>query len=265
MGSGFQHQKTKSNMLNTIKDIIFSLLNRQTINLITSESLSDKVIVITGASQGIGAAAAEVLLAKGASLALLSRDIIKIKKRFSKYNQSKLILLKCDVKSQTEVSNALNNIINRFGKVDVLINNAGIFKDDYLEKVSLKDFEDIISTNIVAVYSLSKAVIPAFKAQKSGLIINMGSRISRNTNIQAERVLYATSKFAVEGFSKALNNELNPWGIRVTCLMPGTVNTFRSPTPQKYLQPYEIGQIISLIIEQKNVDFEGIVFKSKYD
>lgn len=252
-------------MINQLKNLIFSLLNRQTINLVSGESLKDQVVIISGASRGIGKATAKILYEQGANLVLFSRNYEELKKEFADFDNTKILLIKADVSSYKDVVNIAENTIKKFGKIDTLINNAGFFKGDYLEDISEEDWDKLISINIKGVFLMTKAVIPAMKNQKSGLIINMGSRISHNTNIQAKKVLYATTKFAVEGFSKALNSELKSWGIRVTCLMPGTVNTFRSLEPRKYLSPYAIGQIISTIIELEDVDFESIVLKSKYE
>jgi len=265
MGHCLQHQKTQKSMINQLKDLVFSLLNRQTINLVSDESLKDQVIIVSGASKGIGKDVAKVLYEQGANLALFSRNLEELKKVFADFDNNKIMLLKADVSSYKDIVNVVDKTIKKFGKIDVLINNAGLFKGDYLENISEENWDKLISINIKGVFSMTKAVIPLMKNQRSGLIINIGSRISHNTNIQAKKVLYATTKFAVEGFSRALNNELKPWGIKVTCLMPGTVNTFRSLQPQKYLSPYTIGQIISSIIKLEDVDFESIVLKSKYE
>ena len=252
-------------MINLLKNFIFGLLNRRTINLVRDESLKDQVVIISGASRGIGKAVAKVLYEQGASLALFSRNYEELKRGFADFDSNRILLMKADVSSYENVLNIVENAIKKFCKIDTLINNAGFFKGDYIENISEDDWDKLISANIKGVFLMTKAVIPAMKKQKSGLIINMGSRISHNTNIQAKKALYATTKFAVEGFSKALNNELKPWGIKVTCLMPGTVNTFRSLQPRRNLSPYTIGQIISTIIKLEDVDFESIIFKSRYE
>lgn len=252
-------------MINTIKDIIFSLLNRQTINLLSDESLKNEVVIVSGASKGVGKIIADVLHKQGAKLVLFSRNLKELKSSFSGLDKDRAILIKADVSSQEDTQKVVKTALNKFGKIDVLINNAGLFKEDYLENISEDQWENIVSTNIKGIFLMTKAAIPTMKKQKDGLVINIGSRISHNPQVEAKMTLYATTKYAVEGLSKSLNNELKPWGIRVSCIMPGTVNTFRSPSPQKYLSPHAIGQIIALIIKQKNVDFESIIIKSKYD
>lgn len=226
-------------------------------------SLKGRVIVITGASRGIGRAMAEVLKEDGASLVLISRDLSKLKKSFVKFSQESTLLLQGDVSLSTDVSRMVKEMLLKFGKIDVLINNAGIFLDKPLDKTTLPEFESIINVNLKGVFLMSAAIIPVMKKQKDGFIINIGSKISHNTKISPNMVLYATTKYAVEGFSYALSKELRQFGIRVTCLMPGTVNTFFSLKSREFLSPHTVGLLVSTLIKFEDVDFEGIVFKSK--
>ncbi len=110
---------------------------------------------------------------------------------------------------------------------------------------------------------MMKYVLPEMKKKKDGFVINIGSKISRNTSVKANKVLYATSKYAIEGMSLALNNELKEFGIRVTCLMPGTANTFLSLSANDFLSPYRIGEVVAMLIKLKDIDFENLVIKSK--
>ena len=109
-----------------------------------------------------------------------------------------------------------------------------------------------------------KAVTPFMKKQKSGLIVNLGSKISHNTNVLPNRVLYTTSKYAIEGFSLALSKELKTFGIRVTCLMPGTIRNFFTIIPKYFLSCQDVGAIILMLIKFKNIDFESLIIKSKF-
>lgn len=252
-------------MLNKIKDIIYNLIYRPKIVINDNDSLKGKVIIISGASRGIGKATAQVLEKSGANLVLFSRNISELKKVFSSFNLSQTILLQADITKEADCKKVVNETIKKFGKIDVLINNAGIFKGDYIEKLTLKEWEDTFAVNTTGAFLICKEVIPHMKKAKEGLIINIGSKISHNTNVDPQKVLYATTKYAAEGFSLSLSRELKPFGIRVTCLMPGTTNTFRSLQPQKYLSPYILGQIISTIIQLDDVNFESIVLKSKYE
>jgi short-subunit dehydrogenase len=126
----------------------------------------------------------------------------------------------------------------------------------------MEAFESIVSTNLTAAFLLSREVLPHMKTRGSGQIINIGSKISHNTNVRPNKVMYATTKSALEAFSFALNKELKQWGIRVSCLMPGTVHTFVSKDVQSQLSPYQVAEVVLMTIKLSDVDFEGIIFKS---
>ncbi len=221
---------------------------------------SDKVIVITGASHGIGRACAELLYKKGAKLVLISRSALLVKHHFQ--DSSRVLALRCDVTKTKDCIESIAKALNTFKKIDVLINNVGIFANKSLESTSVEEFRQTIDTNLVGAFNMSKAVLGSMKKNRKGLIINIGSKISHNTNVAPNKVTYATSKYALEGFSFALNKELKPFGIRVTCLMPGTVTTFLSTKGRNFLSPYQVANLIKTIIESENIDFESVVFKS---
>ncbi len=224
--------------------------------------IKNEVVIITGASRGIGKALAEVLYKNGARLVLIARGGFS-QANSQEFDSKRVLLIKADITRQVDIKGVIRKTLKKFEKVDVLINNAGQFIDRPLEKTSAEEYESVIATNIKGTFLMAKAVIPYMKKQRDGLIVNVGSKISRNTNVSPNKVLYATSKYAVEGFSFALNKELKPFGIRVTCLMPGTVNTFASLKSRQYLSPYDVAELILMIIKFKNIDFESIVFKSK--
>lgn len=227
-----------------------------------SLGLKGKKIVITGASRGIGKAIAEVLLSEGATVLLVSRTKIEIKKEFHKFDLNNIYSYVANVSFEKDVSSLVKYIKTTIGSVDVIINNAGQNIDKKLEDTTLNNFDDIINTNLKGTYLVCKSILPMLKRQRSGTIINIGSKISHNTNIKPNKVLYATSKYAIEGFSYALNKELKPFGIRVICLMPGTVNTFLSRDVNNYMSVYDVASVVMMIIKLEKIDFEGVVFKS---
>ncbi len=212
----------------------------------TSTDLAGKVVVITGGTKGIGAATAELLSKKGATVISLSRT-----------SETKV-----DVTNYSSCEKAIKTILEQHGHIDVVINNAGVFLSKSISDTTAKEFEQLMAVNVFGVFNVSKAVIEHMKSKKHGLIINIGSKISHNTNVTPNKVAYASSKYAVEGFSFALNKELKPHGIRVTCLMPGTVATFLSRKNGDYLSPYDVAHLIKMVIESENIDFESVVFKS---
>lgn len=249
-------------IIKLIKQVISSFLIDPVIVLPNTDNLKGKVVVITGASRGLGKAIGISLLRENATVVAIARDSKELQTAYSEYKE-KAFIIDADVTNEESVENAIKTVLKKYGKIDVLINNAGIFLDEkYLEKVSLQEFELLCNTNVKGIFLMTKAVLPAMKKKKSGYIINIGSKISHNTRVAPKKVLYATSKYALEGFSLSLAREIKEFGIRVTCLMPGTINSFVSFNSKKYLSPYSVGYLISTLIKMDKIDFESIIFKS---
>lgn len=227
-----------------------------------TNELSGQVIIITGASKGIGYAVAEVLLKAGCKVVLIARSRSDIKLHFSGVDTKNILQISADVTSEKDMDDVIKKTVSHFGKIDVLINNAGQNIEAPLDEVSVDDFSKILDTNVKGVFIACKKVLPIMKLQKGGTIINIGSKISHNTNISPNKVVYATSKYALEGFTFALNKELKKCGIRAICLMPGTVNTFISRGIDKFMSPYDVASVVLMVLKLKNIDFEGLVFKS---
>lgn len=248
-----------------MKEIINQILDRflaSNKTMPNNRDLQGYVAVVTGAGKGIGKAIAERLIAEGASVVVLSRNISELKKSYASYSDGQVVIFDGDVTSEKDMDNVVKTTLKKFGRVDLLVNNAGINFHKGLDDTEVEEFESIVNTNIKGVFLAARAVIPVMKKQKAGLIINIGSKISHNTNVGPGKVLYATTKYAVEGFSYALNKELKEFGVRVVCLMPGTVRTFFSRKANDYLNTSEIADLVIAIIRMKGIDFEGIVFKS---
>ena len=249
-------------MIKKLKQLIYPFIYRE--RLITTNNLQDligKTVVITGGSEGVGKAITELLYKKGAKVAVISRSA-EAKNPFFGFDRQRFMTLNADVTNESDVKIAINNVVKKFGRVDVLINNAGRFSFKPLEDTTLSDLEKVLNVNVKGVFLMCREVIPLLKKQNKGLIINMGSKISRNSNVSENKVIYAASKYALEGFSFALNKELNRFGIRVTCLMPGTINSFLSLKSDKYVSVYDLAKLVHLIITLEKIDFEGLIFKS---
>jgi len=249
-------------MIQTIKKLISSLFIDTEFVSPASKDLHNKVVIITGASRGMGKAIAEVLRREGAKLVLVSRNSEDVKKAFPQGEN--ILPVQADITKEEDIQSIARQAKEKYGSIDVLVNNAGIFLDKEFESITSREFESMMDTNVKSIFLLSKAVIPHMKKQKNGLIINIGSKISHNTNVAPKKVLYATTKYAVEGLSLALHKELKPFGIRVTCLMPGTVNTFVSLKSKQFLQPFSIGYIVSMIMKCEDIHFESLLFTSKH-
>jgi 3-oxoacyl-[acyl-carrier protein] reductase len=167
-----------------------------------------------------------------------------------------------DITNQVEVRKIFDRIKENHKKIDVVINCAGIFSEKPLEKTSVEEFNGVLQTNLIGPFIICQQVIPIMKLSRSGLIINIGSKISHNTNLKPNKVVYSSTKYAIEGFSFALSKELKSFGIRVCCLMPGTINTFISRNSKNFMSPYDVAHLIKTIIKLKDLDFESVIFKS---
>jgi len=178
-----------------------------------------KTIVITGGSDGLGKSLTESL-SKENDIIVIATNEEKLK-RVANDNNCKYKV--CDISNYNIVEKIINEIISEYKKIDVLINNAGIWIQEELDVNDYDRIQDVINVNLLGTINVSKAVIPNMKQNKNGLIININSQAG--INHKAERVVYNASKWGVTGFSKSLQDELAKYGIRVTDVMPGMMKT----------------------------------------
>jgi short-subunit dehydrogenase len=179
-----------------------------------------KVWMITGASRGFGAAIAEAVVANGDVLVATARNEESLA---SLRSAKDTLTLSLDVTREEAAKEAVSAALTRFGRIDVLVNNAGYGFVGAIEEASAQEIEAIYRTNVFGLLNVTRAVLPAMRQQRSGHIINIGSQ----GGYQASPVLgvYGSTKFAVEGLSEALHAELQPLGIHVTVVGPGAFRT----------------------------------------
>lgn len=185
-------------------------------------SLAGKVVLVTGASRGIGKAIAETLVKQGAKVAGTATSE-KGAQAISEYlgdNGKGFMLNVTDVASIEQV---LADVAATFGDVDVLVNNAGITRDNLLMRMKDDEWDDIINTNLAAIFRLSKAVLRPMMKKRWGRIINIGSVVGSMGN--AGQTNYAAAKAGVIGFSKSLAREVGSRGITVNVIAPGFIQT----------------------------------------
>jgi len=190
-----------------------------------SESLKNKISLVTGASRGIGAAIAIELAKYGASVigtATSEKGTEIIKKSFE-INKVKGQAMVLDVNSNASIETLMDKINEELGAVDILINNAGITRDTLLMRMKEEDWDAVISTNLKSVYKLSQAVLRGMMKNRSGRIINISSVVGHMGN--AGQTNYAAAKAGINGFTKSLAQEVGSRGITVNAIAPGFIDT----------------------------------------
>ncbi|HSW99519.1 MAG TPA: SDR family oxidoreductase [Patescibacteria group bacterium] len=176
-------------------------------------------VVITGGSDGIGKALAKSLNTDF-HVTLLARSPDKLEQLASETGCDFVV---CDVRKSSDVKDAFDEIKSRHGSVDILINNAGIIVNGDLTETSYETIETVISTNTTGAIFVTKACLEIMKPQKSGLIINIISQAG--ITAKPYRSVYNASKWALTGFTKAIQQEASEYGVRITGFYPGTVST----------------------------------------
>ena len=188
--------------------------------------LQNKVAVVTGGSRGIGKAIAEKFAAEGASVAILyssnfaSADAVVEEIRNAGGTAK---AYQCHVENSDEVGKTIDEVVNDLGKIDILINNAGITRDKLLMMMKEEDFDDVISVNLKGAYNTMRKVCPMLARQRWGRVINLSSIAGINGN--AGQVNYSASKAGLIGMTKSAAREFAGRGITVNAIAPGFVET----------------------------------------
>ncbi len=198
--------------------------------------LKGKVAVITGAAQGIGYATARKFLDEGAAVALvdLSSDALQSARSSLKVDGEIIETFAVDVTRREQLDEMVGQMRGRFGRIDVLVNNAGITLDARIQNMTDEQFDRVIDVNLKGTYNSSKAVLAPMLEQGSGVILNASSVVGLYGNFGQTN--YAASKFGVIGFVKTWARELGPKGIRCNAVCPGFIATHILETiPQRVL------------------------------
>ena len=199
--------------------------------------LNGKVAIITGATRGIGFATAKLFLENNAKVAILGSKEESVNKALEKLKDfnDNVIGFYPNLNNENEVSDTFKKVVEKFGKIDILINNAGVSSSTPLEKYTYEEFEKIINLNVNAMFLCSKSVVPYMK-DNGGVILNTSSMVSIYG--QPSGCGYPTSKFAVNGLTKSLARELGKYKIRVNAVAPGVINTdMVSCLPKEVIEP----------------------------
>lgn len=188
--------------------------------------LKGKTAIVTGASRGIGRSTAIKLASLGANIILNYRsneeEASKVEEEIKAFGVE-TIKIKADISKIEEVENMISTAKEKFGSIDIMVNNAGITKDTLIMRMKEEDFDSVINVNLKGVFNCLKCITPVMMKQKSGKIINLSSVVGISGN--AGQVNYAASKAGVIGMTKSLAKEIGSRGITVNAVAPGFIET----------------------------------------
>ena len=210
-----------------------------------------KVAIITGGTRGIGRAIAEAFVREGINVCIGARKIEEVEqvvRELGGVGGGDVTGAACDVRVQEEVEALVAHAVEELGGVDVLVNNAGIGQFKTVEEMSPEEFRAILETNLFGVFYGCHAAIPEMKKRGGGYIINISSLAGANPH--PRMAAYNASKFGLNGFSEALMQEVRHDGIKVSYVMPGSVNTeFGGDTVSDekswMLQPEDVARVVT--------------------
>jgi NADP-dependent 3-hydroxy acid dehydrogenase YdfG len=244
--------------------------------LIMNNNIEGKVIVITGASSGLGEAAARHLSAQGAIVVLGARRADRIQALAEDLNKKggKAVAITTDVTHADQVKKLVDTAVQKFGKIDVILNNAGLMPQSPLNRLKLDEWNRMIDVNIKGVLYGIAAALPYMQKQKSGHIINVSSVAGHK--VRAGGAVYSATKHAVRVISEGLREEVKPYNIRTTIISPGAIdtelpNTISEPDVaenfQQYYKKYAISaesfaRVAAFAISQpEEMDVNEILFR----
>ncbi|MBM6617056.1 SDR family oxidoreductase [Bacillus suaedaesalsae] len=211
---------------------------------------TNQVAIVTGASRGIGKEIALQLAKKGMKLSIIgsSEDITKTAEELKSSGFEDVLPFQVDVANEQQMNEVVAKTIAVFGTVDILVNNAGIGFFKLVEETTVEEWRKVFDVNVQGVFVGSKAVLPHMKEKRSGTIVTISSDVGRYTI--ANGSAYTATKYAVQGFSGSLAQEVRDFGIRVGTINPGMVDTYFNnseqgvPEKQDWLQANDIAEAV---------------------
>lgn len=241
-----------------------------------TDNIKGKVIVITGASSGMGEATARDLAAKGAKVALGARRLDRLDGIVKDITEAggEAVAVATDVTKRADVQALVDTAKDRFGRVDVIFNNAGLMPLSPLESLRIDEWDQMIDVNIKGTLYGIAAALPIFKEQKSGQVINVSSVYGHIT--VASGAVYCATKHAVRSLSEGLRQEVKDYNVRVTVISPGAVDTeltqhitepelgdnVREFVSQIAVPANTMADMVSFAVSQpENVDVNEILFR----
>ncbi|HKW76634.1 MAG TPA: SDR family NAD(P)-dependent oxidoreductase [Terriglobales bacterium] len=222
--------------------------------------LKNKIALVTGGGRGIGAAIAEQLAELGAAVIICGRTTATLEKTVREISNrgGQCEAMSCDVAEWNSVSSLADQVKQRFRKVNVLVNNAGIGGfGGPLHKLPLEQWDAVLNTNLRGVFYMTRAFVPLLLAAGGGHIINISSIAGKNA--LPNGAAYAASKWGLNGLSYSVAEELRGQNIRVAIVCPGSTHTELSPhagkDPRKMLQPEDVAHAVAMLVTQSPQSF----------
>lgn len=220
--------------------------------------LNGKVAIVTGGTKGIGRGIAGALVREGVNVCISARSRHEIAETIGELRALKAgnaTGIVSDVCNYSQVTPLFELAASEFGGLDILVNNAGIGLFDTVEEMSPEDFRSVIETNLIGVFYCCHEAIPLMKERGGGYIINMSSLAG--VNAHPRMAAYNASKFGLNGFSEALMQEVRHDGIKVSYIMPGSVNTeFGGDEPSAdkawQLQPSDVAKVVTDLLQHES-------------
>ncbi len=190
--------------------------------------LEQKKVLITGGSRGIGAGLVRAVLQEGAEVAFFYQRSVEAAERLcaemaDRYPDQRCLAMQCDVAETRGMQEAIKSVTLELGRIDVLVNNAGVSRDAMLARMTREQWDEVITTNLGSMFSVTQPLALQFVKQRSGSIINMTS--AAGVYGSSGQTNYAASKAGIIGFTKALSKELADSGVRVNAVAPGFIET----------------------------------------
>ncbi|MGI4743273.1 MAG: SDR family oxidoreductase [Janthinobacterium lividum] len=212
--------------------------------------LTNQVVLITGASRGIGRATALLLALQGAHVVLVARSDDELLDLAAKTQGLPLV---ADVTDEADVKHVVEETIRHFGRLDAVVCNAGVGTFNELEHFSLEEWERMFATNVRGTFLLCKYAVPHFKARHKGHIVGITSDVAKRTFPNG--TAYGASKFAQDALLGSLRKEVRPHGIKVSTIYPGLVDTHFNGQPggeitaHTHLRPQDVAQAVRYVLE----------------
>lgn len=203
-------------------------------------SVKNKVVIVTGASRGIGKAVALLFARQGAKVVLAARnkkELARVAEEIRK-QKGECTVISCDVTVESQIRNLVKKTLAAYKRIDTLINNAGLGIKKPIIQFTTKDWDQTLDTNLKGPFLCTREVLPIMIKQKGGQIINIGSLAGKNPI--ADLAAYCASKFGLIGFSESVGLEVRNYNIKLNLLLPGSVDTYfgnRRPIAEKGQHP----------------------------